>query len=350
MSKPLTPGIFVPLPCFFDDNEDLDLETFKKHVVCWSSPSVNVVSYIGLKSILDTVKAGVKPVVSGSMGEAVHLTHPERAALVRAAREALDSAGLPDVPIIAGAGALSTRETIAFAEEAAEAGADQVIVIPPGYYVEALKEDAYAAVKQYFMDVAAASPVPVLMYNFPAVTGGIDMDSDLICDIAKSAPNVCGIKLTCGAVGKLTRVTALSSSSSFAEQYPRKDQSAPFLVLDGFIDILYPSVAGAASGSITGLANIAPNVCRRLWELCNAEPSKQATKEAQELQALASRADWDTSKVGVAGTKYILNQVFGYNAKPRRPLLPTSEVRGAKLMQESSVKEILALEKKLASP
>ncbi|EEB88693.1 hypothetical protein MPER_13325, partial [Moniliophthora perniciosa FA553] len=72
------------------------------------------------------------------------------------------------------------------------------------------------------MDVAAGSPVPVLMYNFPAVTGGIDMDSDLICDIAKSAPNDCGIKLTCGAVGKLTRVTALSTSSSFTGQYPRK--------------------------------------------------------------------------------------------------------------------------------
>ncbi|EEB96102.1 hypothetical protein MPER_04818 [Moniliophthora perniciosa FA553] len=52
MPKPLTPGIFVPLACFFDDNEDL--ETFKKHVVY-------------------TAKAGVKPVVSGSMGEAVHL-------------------------------------------------------------------------------------------------------------------------------------------------------------------------------------------------------------------------------------------------------------------------------------
>jgi 4-hydroxy-2-oxoglutarate aldolase len=135
------------------------------------------------------------------------------------------------------------------------------------------------------------------MYNFPGVTGGIDMDSDLICDIAREAPNICGIKLTfvprrdhvyfeliwlysCGAVGKLTRVTALSSSPSFAEQYPRKDKTAPyaffsllwakfeltdfirirFLVLDGFIDILYPSVVGAASGSITGLANIAP-VC-----------------------------------------------------------------------------------------
>lgn len=34
------------------------------------------------------------------------------------------------------------------------------------------------------------------MYNFPAVTGGIDIDSDLIIEVAKRAPNVCGVKLT----------------------------------------------------------------------------------------------------------------------------------------------------------
>jgi 4-hydroxy-2-oxoglutarate aldolase len=50
--------------------------------------------------------------------------------------------------IIAGAGASSTRETIEFAKEAAEAGADQVIVIPPGYFAGAIKEDAFAGVKK----------------------------------------------------------------------------------------------------------------------------------------------------------------------------------------------------------
>ncbi|KAF9269484.1 dihydrodipicolinate synthetase [Marasmius fiardii PR-910] len=329
MPKPLTPGIFVPLPCFFDDNEDLDLESFKKHAIY-------------------TAQAGIKPVVSGSMGEAVHLTHSERATLVRATREALDSVGLADVPIIAGAGASSTRETIAFAKEAAEAGADQVIVIPPGYYVGSLKEDSHAAVKQYFIDVAAESPVPVLMYNFPGVTGGIDMDSDLIKEVAESAPNICGIKLTCGAVGKLTRVAALTNSTSFTKAHPRKEASAPFTVLDGFVDILYPSVAGGAGGSITGVANFAPRVCMRLWQLCNAEPSRAAIKEAQDLQGLVSEADWEAAKTGVAGTKYLLNKLFGYNSRPRRPLLPTSEAKGSQLWQESSIVKVLALEKDMA--
>jgi hypothetical protein len=97
-----------------------------------------------------------------------------------------------------------------------------------------------------------------MMYNFPSVTSGIDMDSDLIIDIAKAAPNICGVKLTCAAVGKLTRIAAVTNDPSFRTEYPRKVDTAPFLVIDGFIDFLLPSMAAGSSGAITGLANFAP--------------------------------------------------------------------------------------------
>ncbi|KAL0578328.1 hypothetical protein V5O48_003642, partial [Marasmius crinis-equi] len=71
-------------------------------------------------------------------------------------------------------------------------------------------------------------------------------------------------------------------------------------------------------------------------------------QETQALQGLVSRADWDAAKTGVPGTKYLLNKIFGYNARPRLPLLPTPEDRASKLWQESSMVEILELEKKLA--
>lgn len=53
----------------------------------------------------------------GSMGEAVHLSHEERASLIKTARKALDAAGQVDVPILAGIGAASTRESITLANE-----------------------------------------------------------------------------------------------------------------------------------------------------------------------------------------------------------------------------------------
>lgn len=99
-----------------------------------------------------------------------------------------------------------------------------------------------------------------IIYNFPAVSGGIDMDSDLVVDIVKASPNICGIKLTCANVGKLTRILAETGSPEFKLAYPRRHPGLEFTAIDGFIDFLLPSVAVGAGGAISGLPNVAP-VC-----------------------------------------------------------------------------------------
>ena len=70
------------------------------------------------------------------------------------------------MPILAGAGQASTRETIKLAKEAASAGADHVIIVPGGYYAGALKSDP-STLKQFFVDVAAESPLPVCVLRVP---------------------------------------------------------------------------------------------------------------------------------------------------------------------------------------
>lgn len=110
--------------------------------------------------------SGVGLVINGSMGEAHHLSREERSQLVKAARTALDSAEPPlsDVPIIAGTGTGSTKETLVLCKDAAEAGADAVIVITSGYYAGAIDNQA---LRSYFMEIAAKSPLPVMIYNCP---------------------------------------------------------------------------------------------------------------------------------------------------------------------------------------
>jgi len=122
-----------------------DLETLKKHVVL-------------------IAKARVGILVCGSMGEAHHLSPEERVAVINATREALDGAGFPSLPIIAGTGVGSTRETVARTKEAAEAGADYALVIPSGYFAATLGPDR-KALKGFFKDVSEASPIPVMVYN-----------------------------------------------------------------------------------------------------------------------------------------------------------------------------------------
>jgi 4-hydroxy-2-oxoglutarate aldolase len=94
------------------------------------------------------------------MGEAPHLSRDERQTLIRAAREALDEANLTQVPIIAGCSVASTRESILIAKEAAVAGADFAIALTPGFYAGSLMADE-RAIRNYFVDIADASPIPV---------------------------------------------------------------------------------------------------------------------------------------------------------------------------------------------
>lgn len=83
----------------------------------------------------------------------------------------------------------------------------------------------------------------------PGASAGIDLDSDFIQQIMTSSPNAVGVKLTCGSVGKVTRLT----------QHPRSTaQGGDFLVLNGFADHLLPSASVRASGAITGFANLCP--------------------------------------------------------------------------------------------
>ena len=106
----------------------------------------------------------MKPLLSGTMGEAHHLSPDERVTLIKAVRTALDEAGYTDVPIIAGTGSGSTRETIQLSKEAAEAGADYAIVILSGYFAGALVNNR-KALKAFWSEVAEKSPIPVIIYN-----------------------------------------------------------------------------------------------------------------------------------------------------------------------------------------
>jgi 4-hydroxy-2-oxoglutarate aldolase len=124
---------------------NIDLQALEKHVV-----------YLA--------RAGVRPLLAGTMGEGIHLAYGERTKIIHSARKALDAAGFSDLPIIAGAGGGSTRETVALCEEVAAAGADAAIVITPGYFAGVLANHR-RALKEFFAEVAGRSPVPVIIYN-----------------------------------------------------------------------------------------------------------------------------------------------------------------------------------------
>ncbi|KAF8343885.1 uncharacterized protein EI90DRAFT_3143204 [Cantharellus anzutake] len=337
--RSIRPGVFAPIPTFFTaGTQDLDLETFKIQVV-------------------KVAIAGVGIVIAGTMGEAHHLSPSERIALIKAARSALDDASpsLAHVPIIAGTGSGSTKQTIELTHDAYQAGADYAIVIMSGFFAGALASNRNA-LKRYWSDVAENSPLPLFIYNYPGAAGGIDLESDLIVELAEENPNIIGIKLTCGNVGKLTRIAAETADPVWMKAHPRSIPS-PFLVLGGFVDFLLPSVFANAHGAITGLANVAPHAIRTLSDLSFAcHPSspvptkgeqpdlsrKSIFAEAQRLQGIIANADRTIALAGVAGTKWLLRRqdpgLFPPGSEcPRRPLMKLDDEAGERLWMQRDV-------------
>lgn len=155
------------------------------------------------------------------------------------------------------------------------------------------------------LQIAKESPLPFLIYNFPAVTGGIDISSDLMISLATQYPGtVIGAKLTCGNLGKLQRITSPAPPG-------------PWTAFAGKSDFFLPGLVAGSNGVIAALANVVPKVHVQLLALWKA--GKLA--EAMELQSKLSHADWTLSKVGVAGVKSVVAQHFGYGSgKARRPL------------------------------
>lgn len=143
-------GVYAPLYTFFNDDESLDLESYKKHVRFVASAggaypgivfaslalivplSQSALSHSALPAKV-RVPSSLRRTPADTLAAAVHLTRDERNVLISATREVLDGDNaLASIPLIVGTSASSTRETIEFAKDAARLGADFGMVISPG--------------------------------------------------------------------------------------------------------------------------------------------------------------------------------------------------------------------------
>lgn len=285
-ARRLPDGVYVPMLTFFDpETEDLDLASMQNQAARLQQAGV----------------AGI--LLHGSNGEAAHLTHEERIRNIQAVVDAVrtdrfDLDATTPFPVLAGCGAQSVRETVDLCVEAAGAGATHALVLPPGYYASILGRDQ---LREFFLSVARQSPIPVLLYNFPAAASGIDLDSDTICALAGAHPNIVGVKLTCGNTGKLARVVAGVAALG------RGPASAnPFFVAGGSADFILQGAVVGANGSISGLANLSPRACTAILDLFHAG----RLEEARALQAIVAQGDWLAIRYGFVGVKHGL-QSFG---------------------------------------
>ncbi|KAH9063966.1 aldolase [Lactarius vividus] len=279
MSKPPPPGIYVPAVLFFKEDDELDEEAIKAHVLRLAKGHVTGI------------------LVQGSNGEAQHLSHEER------------------------------KRAIHSTSTAKEAGATHALVLTPSTWRPAMTKEL---ILRFHREVADASPIPTMVYNFPTVTAGIDLDSETIAALG-AHPNIVGTKLSCGHLGKLTRLNTSLPADSFAAFIGRSDCFLPALVVSG-------------AGGIMALVNVAPRVHRALWDVWHAG----RMDEARNIQRILAHGDTIASKYGGIGfIKALIAHEFGYGGPNVRGPLATASVDKLSVADAEKLKELITFEKSL---
>ena len=276
-------GVLVPCTTPFDPvTGEVDLVGFRANV----------------RSFLAHPVRGI--VVGGSTGEAVLLEEDERMVLLEGARDLVPD----DRLVVAGTGAESTRSTIRRCKESAGTGADAVLVQPPAFYRGAMTD---AALLEHYRAVAAASPIPVILYQVPLRMSTLEFSTNLVADLAKVA-NVVGIK---DSRGSLELVAELVDRTPDA-----------FQVLVGSGAVLYGSLEVGAVGGILGVANLAPGAAAAIHTAQRAGDSAEAGRMQEAVAPVHTEI---VAAMGVPGVKAGLDLLGLRGGDPRLPLRPLSD-------------------------
>jgi 4-hydroxy-2-oxoglutarate aldolase len=214
----------------------------------------------------------------------------------------------PGKLLIAGAGVESVRETVWLANQAAGLGYRAALVVTPHYYKNLMSRPKSQAL--FFSAVADRSKIPILIYNFPQVTG-LDIPVETVAQLSQH-PNIAGIKESSGNVEKVARMV--------------RDTQPGFQVLVGSAPALAASLEAGATGAILAYANAAPYSTIAIAEAHRGRDTEAARDWQQRITPAAQLV---TSKYGIPGLKYAMDLNGYYGGPCRLPLAPptTSAMR-----------------------
>ncbi|RLC60524.1 MAG: 4-hydroxy-tetrahydrodipicolinate synthase [Chloroflexota bacterium] len=290
---PWMKGVFPALVTPFDKKENVDEETFRnliRHVL----PHVD----------------GLVP--CGTTGEFPYLTREEQKRLVEIA---VEEAG--GKPVIAGAGAPSTRQAIELARDAKEAGATACLIVTP-YFLHPSDKGVY----QHFSEIAQAVDIPIILYNIPQVMDAY-LPRRVVEDLA-DIPNIVGLKDSSGNLTYMMEVLEFCGD--------RID------VFVGHDEVVLNALSGGASGMILASAQVYPEVWQQVFAAVQAGDlprARELQRSVQKLSRIFCRYG------GGVAVKQALKMMGVPAGRPRRPL---KSVGGA-LLHEDRAEIQMELEK-----
>ena len=186
-------------------------------------------------------------VVCGTTGEASCLSHEEHLECIKFCTEVVDHR----IPVIAGTGSNCTETAIYLSQEAEKRGADALLVVTP-YYNKATQK----GLKEHFTMIANSVKVPIILYNIPGRTGGVNILPETIVSLCREVSNIVGVKDATGNISQVAKLMSIAGGD--VDLYSgNDDQVVPLLSLGG-------------KGVISVLSNVAPKetheMCQKFFE------------------------------------------------------------------------------------
>jgi 4-hydroxy-tetrahydrodipicolinate synthase len=208
-------GVFPAMVTPFTEANEIDTETLREDAQRLEKAGVD----------------GLVPV--GSTGESATLSHAEHVEVIEAVVDAVE-----DVPVIAGTGSNNTDEALDLSQQAADAGADALLLISP-YYNKPEPEGMY----EHYKAVADAVDIPQIVYNVPSRTGR-NIEVDTAVRLADH-DNIRGYKAASGDLNRVSEVIERTRDQDFA-------------VLSGDDGLTLPTLSVGGHGAISVVANVEP--------------------------------------------------------------------------------------------
>lgn len=217
-------GVYPAVTTKFDANDKLDLDAFKKNLEV-------------------QLEAGIHGVIlGGTLGEASTLTEEEKDTLIRTTIEVTKG----DIPVVINIAEQSTAGAVAAAKRAESNGANGLMLLPPMRY----KADDRETV-EYFKAVAAATPLPIMIYNNP-VDYKIEVTLEMFEELA-AIPTIQAIKESTRDVTNVTRL-----KTKFGDR---------FAIFCGVDTLAVETLVNGADGWVGGLVCAFPAETVAIYEL-----------------------------------------------------------------------------------
>jgi 4-hydroxy-2-oxoglutarate aldolase len=274
-------GLLLPITTPFTADGEIDFDGLVSNIRRWNQ--TGIIGYI----------------VLGSTGERVNLDEREYLEVIETARRAVPES----MTFIVGAGQQSTRTTIEEIKRAAKAGAQAVLVITPHYYKAAITQDALV---KHYRAVADASPVPVILYSMPDLTG-VKIEPETAARLSEHQ-NIIGMKDSSNEVEKLRETARISS----------KD----FVMTIGNGTVFNEALQAGARGGILAVGCCAPEICLEIYRAVQTGEVDRAAGLQEMLTPLARAV---TKTYGIGGLKTAMEMAGYVGGHVRAPLRRPNE-------------------------